>query len=750
MYYFFIADFFSVWRYLMIVLFLFILIMIFWLLWIHCDFYEFKKNLTKKYEQLEKQINSLDSSKIGIDESAMYKEELSAEKPKETLLFEDDAAKHGNADEQSAKVQHTVNVFEKDEKSKRSIENIFFGSLFNKIGALALVIAIGIFITVVSQFIVFTPLMRIAAGFVAGLAFVFVSLNMHKKSDNMKPYAEVLLGVGLAVLFISTYCATGVFHLFSTYLGLGIGCVLLLSTYFLAGRYKSYSALGIGLFGGYLTPFFLNDNLSQNFLFCYLLFMNAIALVYVYVNSDKRWLNFVNLVLTTVLLFGTSIFAHDKFSIICPIILWVMYLSFDLLRILTNKIQHEKEHYMSSYINLGILAFLSWLVFSGERMLLGLVLFSYAFIYLAVVCYFLSRNQKKILRPYFYALIAVVYMGTFFVSAGMTRVLLWTFETLFITSLRYFLDLKYLTKWVLFFSLTCIVSILRLNTSIVPVEGYVPLLNSRLVLFGVPALVMFGCSSILAKCPKSRDSQVSLFLTFLYSTMIYLYVIFEFNAWMTHSSLVSNSVDDMFVTLKAMVNVCIGFIYALHLKFLADIKGSYIFRLLSYLMWSVSAVFLVLLGVRYVPVEEFLPILNLRFFAFAVGIACALVYSKMEKKYLFDYLAITLGFFLISYETADYLIKFGLYDSSGFIITIMWIFYLAALSLFGLAFNVKSLKNSAIYISILAIFKIIFYDIAGLASVYKVLVLLVLGAVLMLISYLYNKSQVEESRSDDE
>lgn len=734
----------------MIVLFLFILIMIFWLLWIHCDFYEFKKNLTKKYEQLEKQINSLDSSKIGIDESAMYKEELSEEKPKETLLFEDDAAKHGNVDEQSAKVQHTVNVLEKDEKSKRSIENIFFGSLFNKIGALALVIAIGIFITVVSQFIVFTPLMRIAAGFVAGLAFVFVSLNMHKKSDNMKPYAEVLLGVGLAVLFISTYCATGVFHLFSTYLGLGIGCVLLLSTYFLAGRYKSYSALGIGLFGGYLTPFFLNDNLSQNFLFCYLLFMNAIALVYVYVNSDKRWLNFVNLVLTTVLLFGTSIFAHDKFSIICPIILWVMYLSFDLLRILTNKIQHEKEHYMSSYINLGILAFLSWLVFSGERMLLGLVLFSYAFIYLAVVCYFLSKNQKKILRPYFYALIAVVYMGTFFVSAGMTRVLLWTFETLFITSLRYFLDLKYLTKWVLFFSLTCIVSILRLNTSIVPVEGYVPLLNSRLVLFGVPALVMFGCSSILAKCPKSRDSQVSLFLTFLYSTMIYLYVIFEFNAWMTHSSLVSNSVDDMFVTLKAMVNVCIGFIYALHLKFLADIKGSYIFRLLSYLMWSVSAVFLVLLGVRYVPVEEFLPILNLRFFAFAVGIACALVYSKMEKKYLFDYLAITLGFFLISYETADYLIKFGLYESSGFIITIMWIFYLAALSLFGLAFNVKSLKNSAIYISILAIFKIIFYDIAGLASVYKVLVLLVLGAVLMLISYLYNKSQVEESRSDDE
>ena len=150
------------------------------------------------------------------------------------------------------------------------------------------------------------------------------------------------------------------------------------------------------------------------------------------------------------------------------------------------------------------------------------------------------------------------------------------------------------------------------------------------------------------------------------------------------------------------------------------------------------------------PVEEFLPILNLRFFAFAVGIACALVYSKMEKKCWFDYLAIALGFLLISYETADYLIKFGIYENSGFVITLMWILYLAVLSLFGLAFNVKSLKNSAIYISILAVFKIIFYDIAGLESVYKVVVFLVLGAVLMLISYLYNKSQVEESGSDDE
>lgn len=723
----------------MIVLFLLVLIMIFWVLFLHCDFCEFKKKLTKRYEELEKKLNMLEDSNSG-SEISKRQEPLSKQVASviEKEQIKEETVHHENPSEEERK------------EGNKSIENIFFGSLFNKIGAVALVVAAGIFITFVSQFITFTPAMRVAAGFVAGLAFVFVSLNMHKKSNNMKPYAEVLLGVGLAVLFISTYCATGVFHLISTYWGLGIGCVMLLLTYSLAHRYKSYSALGLGLFGGYLTPFFLTDNLSQNFLFCYLLFMNAIALIYVYVNSDKRWLNFVNLILTTVLLIGNSAFARDKFSIICPIILWVMYLSFDLLRILKKKMAHEKEHYMSSYMNLAALSFLSWLVFSEQRMILGGVLFCYAAVYFVLVCYFLSKNQRKILRPYFYALIAVVYMGTFFVSTGMTRVILWAFETLFITSLRYFLDLKYLTKWVLFFSLTCIVSILRVNSAIVPFEGYVPLMNSRLVLFGVPAIVMFVCASILSKCPKSRDSQVSLFLTFLYSTMIYLYIIFEFNAWMMHSALVSNSVDNMFVTLKAMVNVCIGFIYALHLKFLADIKESYIFRLLSYLMWGVSAVFLILLGVRYVPVEEFLPILNLRFFAFAVGIAGALVYSKMEKKCWFDYLAIALGFLLISYEAADYLIKFGIYENSGFVITLMWILYLAVLSLFGLAFNVKSLKNSAIYISIFAVFKIIFYDIAGLESVYKVVVFLVLGAVLMLISYLYNKSQVEESGSDDE
>ena len=714
----------------MIVLSLLFLIVIFWLLWVHCDFVEFKKNVIKNYELLEKRINKLEGY------------EIKGENQK--IIFDNDIDNQDIEKEESV-----VKEIEKDENSKKSFENIFFGSVFNKIGALALVIAVAIFIVFVSQFIVFTPIMRISIGFIVGLISVIFSLNIHNK-NNMKSYSEVLMGIGLASLFISTYCATTLFHIFPTYLGIGIGFILLLATYIFAETYKSYSALGIGLLGGYINPFFLFNDLSLNYLFAYLLFLNALSLIYVYKNQDKRWLNFINLFLTTVLLVGESVFSPEKFNIIYPIILWGMYLSFDLLRILSKKSENEREHYMSSYMNLGVLSFLSWLVFSDYRMLLGGVLFSYGIVYLVLVCYFLSTAQKKILRPYFYALIAVVYMGTFFVSTGMTRVILWTLETLIVTALRYKLNLKYLTKWVLFLALTSFVSLLRVNSSIVQIDSYVPIFNLRLVLFGLPVFVMILCSKILSKCPKSKDSQISLFLTFLYSTLIYLYVIFEFNSWIIHSAFVSNSVDNMFITLKAMVNIIIGFIYAMHLKFLADIKESYIFRLLSYMMWGVSSVFLILLGVRYMPVEGFLPILNLRFFAFVVAIVSALVYSKLEKKYWFDYLAIGLGFLLISYETADYLIKFGLYDSSGFVITIMWILYLAILSLFGLAFDVKSLKNSAICISILTIFKIIFYDISDLDSIYKVLVFLLLGIVLMLISYFYNKFHGEKENSDIE
>ena len=212
LYYFFIADFFSVWRYLMIVLFLLVLIMIFWVLFLHCDFCEFKKKLTKRYEELEKKLNMLEDSNSGSEISKSH-EPLSKQV---ASVIEKDQIKEETV------YQERPSEEERKEGNK-SIENIFFGSLFNKIGAVALVVAAGIFITFVSQFITFTPAMRVAAGFIAGLAFVFVSLNMHKKSNNMKPYAEVLLGVGLAVLFISTYCATGVFHLISTYWGLGIG-----------------------------------------------------------------------------------------------------------------------------------------------------------------------------------------------------------------------------------------------------------------------------------------------------------------------------------------------------------------------------------------------------------------------------------------------------------------------------------------------------------------------------------------------
>ena len=114
----------------MIVLFLLVLIMIFWVLFLHCDFCEFKKKLTKRYEELEKKLNMLEDSNSGSEISKSH-EPLSKQVASviEKYQIKEETVYQERPSEEERK------------EGNKSIENIFFGSLFNKIGAVALVVA---------------------------------------------------------------------------------------------------------------------------------------------------------------------------------------------------------------------------------------------------------------------------------------------------------------------------------------------------------------------------------------------------------------------------------------------------------------------------------------------------------------------------------------------------------------------------------------------------------------------------------
>ena len=252
----------------------------------------------------------------------------------------------------------TKNIDFKKTENDFDISKIFLGNIFNKIGALAIIIAIVIFIKLVSPYIVITPLVKISAGFIAGLLMIGTAFHL-RKNEKLQNYSEVLLGTGFADLFITTFCGYGMFHILNTYSAIIIGAILLISTYIISDKMKTKSMLIIGLIGGYLTPFLSNADVNVSI--SYLIFLNAISVVYSLKNKNVKVINIINLVLTMIIMSCFKI-SHE-ICIALPLVLWLVYIVYDLLR---EKNTNEYDAGLS-WINYGVLTVFTILIYHDIR-----------------------------------------------------------------------------------------------------------------------------------------------------------------------------------------------------------------------------------------------------------------------------------------------------------------------------------------------------------------------------------------------
>lgn len=627
------------------------------------------------------------------------------------------------------------------EKEQSSFEKMFLGNIFNKIGAFALIVGFAIFIKLVSPYIVFTPTMQISTGFMAGLLMILGGFKLHK--NEMKSYAEVLLGTGFAIVFVSTYCGTSLYHLFSVSVASIIGFCLIIATYITAEKIKSFSTLAIGLIGGYLNPFYINTNISADFLFGYLIFLNLLSIIYVYKNKDKLILNIINLLLTTFIVSFFAGFKHFEINIISPVLLWSMYLVNDLLLLKKDSTRALKDkNNVLGWMNLIIFAYFSRIIFHAQQdNIVGYIMLGASIIYLCL-SYLFKPKENGLFRPYLYSFIILIATVTYFLLTGTNRVVAWSVEGLIIALFSNKYNLKYLSNWVLSYSLLSITGIFFVKNAIVyqDIQNYIPILNFRTVLFGVPILMTY-LSSLLLK--KNGDCKISQVLKFVYISMIYLFVTFELNLILLKMAFMNN-IDKAFINFtKYMCNSIIGLIYAMQMKRIYNYIKYDLFNFASYSLFGISLIFLLCNGMHYSPINMFYPIVNIRFVAFIAAIVSGLMYFKWTKSEIYNYLSIFIGLLLIHVETYDYFTKHNLFEQMPVAISIAWILYAGIIILLGILKNIKSLKLTGIWITIIAILKILFVDLANMASIYKTIAFLTIGIILMLVSYFYTKRKEE-------
>lgn len=611
---------------------------------------------------------------------------------------------------------------EKTIVEKTGFEKIFLGNIFNKIGALAIIMGIAFFIKVVSQYIVFTPALKITLAFLAGALMVTGALKLHE--DKMKNYAEVLMGTGFAVLFITLYCAFGLYHILPVAAATAFGVLLVIMTYYIADRFNTFSTFLIGFAGGYLNPFFVNTNISMNFLFGYLIFLNLVSAVYVFKNESKKPLNVLNLILTTL---TVSVFAAVKgyeINYLFPVGLWALYVFNDIIEIIKNRYNDDyKGSTGINVLNFLCLVYLMKCFTPEEFVQAGLFTLGAALIY-GVFLYFIKNKDNEHIKYFTFGILLSLLTATYFTLKGTIRVDVWAIEGLvlaFIASRH-----KYIANQAAVFFAAAFTGTLFVSNAIYysDISLYHPILNFRLAHFGIPALCAFISSYLLKENKKISD-----ILKFFSLSLVYMYMLFESNS-LCEKYLKTAKVDVL--TVKTLIYSIIGFTYAINTKKLAESLKSDLFTYAGGAIFIISTLLLMASSFSYEN-TGMIPVLNLRFTAYLFAIAASVYYLKQTKLSFYGYLAVIFGFLCTHFEVSH------ITSQNALGISLSWILYAGIITLCGIFLNKRTLTKSGIWIFILAMLKVMLFDIANMEILYKFIVFLTLGVILMIVSYFYTK-----------
>lgn len=192
----------------------------------------------------------------------------------------------------------------------RDLESLIGGSIFLWAGILAAVFAAAFALKVAFDNDWISPGVRVSLGALAGLGLLAVAERLRRRG--LRPYAYVLSGGGVLILYLSVYAAYDFYGLlsqpFAFLLMTGVTAVAVL----LSVRLNALPVAVLGLVGGFLTPLLLatgQDN--QVALFTYVSLLDAGVLAVAYF---KRWrvLDFLSFAATTLMTLGWAFRYYDK------------------------------------------------------------------------------------------------------------------------------------------------------------------------------------------------------------------------------------------------------------------------------------------------------------------------------------------------------------------------------------------------------------------------------------------------------
>ena len=210
-------------------------------------------------------------------------------------------------------------------KQPTNWERFIGENLFSKIGIVIIIIGVFIGVKYSIQHNLISPAMRLVLGYLMGIGLFVTGAMLKKKYES---FSAILVSGAMTIFYFVTFIAYAVFGYFPQSLAFVLMFLFTAFTVLASLSYNQVVIAIIGLVGGYAVPFLLSNNSGQvEILFAYTAIINIGVLI---LSFYKQWrsLYISALFLTWLLLFSTwaSAYQYDDF---------VPYFVFNLVTFLT-------------------------------------------------------------------------------------------------------------------------------------------------------------------------------------------------------------------------------------------------------------------------------------------------------------------------------------------------------------------------------------------------------------------------------
>jgi uncharacterized membrane protein len=611
-------------------------------------------------------------------------------------------------------------------KNTAEFETLIGGNVLNRIGALALIFGIGFFLKYAFDNDLISPLVRVLIGVAIGVSLIVGGIRANAKKFEV--FSQGLFGAGISTLYLSIYAALNFYELIPQPLAFVLMSAVTAIALLVAVQYDSRAISLLGWTGGFLTPFLLASAEPNAIgLFVYLALLNLGMIAVVFLKSEWIVVELLSLI-ATYLVYAAWFSEHgEKTGTLTKAffltLFWLLFLASEAYSTLSNQTEKIRLRIASSVMN-GVFYFAALYASVMPVWWFSIVTLLIAGVYFVLYRVMQQRNASatnELTAIYSIGVIAFVVAAIEVQFADFLTVALWSAEAVGVLWIAQRTSQKHLERVaIILLAVTVFRLFISPNTlSYQAISDFTPILNLRAVAFLALALSLFVSAMWIEKSNQTTATLLNYAWAFIAFTLLTV----EVNDFFLKREALLNETIDFSRSTRSMSFGMIWLFYAVALLWLGakrslkSLVNTGLFVLALGVLWNI------VFGLRFEPIEIFLPILNLRALSFLfviVGILATISLLEQTSEgrsrtaELLRYAFALMLFLLITAEAIDYFRWSSLKSNSdesfyrALTLVLLWTLYATPMIYFGVEKSVKPLFYAGVLVFAFSVMVLVF------------------------------------------